>query len=87
MEFDWSKYKLSTKMKFDTPLEYILIIPDKEKLLISYKNTIKIYNINSLLLQNDLILDNIKKNRKFIFIKKWSNINMYKKYYFFNRIK
>ena len=40
MEFDWSKYKLSTKMKFDTPLVYILIIPDKEKLLISYKNTI-----------------------------------------------
>ena len=61
MEFDWSKYKLSTKMKFDTPLEYILIIPDKEKLLISYKNTIKIYNINSLLLQSNLILDNIEK--------------------------
>jgi len=33
----------------------------QKKLLISYKNTIKIYNINSLLLQSDLILDNIEK--------------------------
>ena len=35
MDFEWNKYKLTTKMTFDSPIEYILILPDKEKILIT----------------------------------------------------
>ena len=61
MSFDWDKYKLSNKLEFDTPLEYILIIPNQEKLLITYKSFIKIYNIKTFNLEGELNLDGIKK--------------------------
>ena len=48
MDFEWNKYKLTTKIKLDSPIENILIIPDKEKILITYKYSINIHNIKSL---------------------------------------
>lgn len=60
MDFDWSQYKLSKKLEFDTPLEYILILPDREKLLITYKSNIKIYNIQSFELEEEIKFENIE---------------------------
>ena len=60
MDFDWSQYKLSKKLEFDTPLEYILILPDREKLLITYKSNIKIYNIQSFELEGQIKFENIE---------------------------
>ena len=61
MDFDWSKYKLSNKLKFDSPIEYILIIPNQEKLLVTYKSSIKIYNIKSLVIESEINFYNIKE--------------------------
>ena len=61
MELDWDKYKLSNKIIFDTPLEYILLLPNKEQLLISYKSNIKIYNIKTLELKGEITFENIEK--------------------------
>ena len=60
MDFDWRKYKLTTKLKFDSPLEYILILPDCKKLLITYKSSIKIYDLKSLNIKAELKFDNIE---------------------------
>lgn len=60
MEFDWSKYKLSKRLKFDSPVEYMLILANQGKLLITYKSSIKIYNINTLNLEGEINLENIK---------------------------
>ncbi len=61
MSFGWNKYKLSNQLEFDTPLENILIIPNQEKLLITYKSFIKIYNIKTLNLEGELNLDGVEK--------------------------
>ena len=60
MDFDWSKYKLTTKLKFDSPEEYILILAERKQLLITYKSSIKIYDIKSLKLLGELKFDNIE---------------------------
>ena len=60
MDFDWSKYKLTTKLKFDSPLECILILPERKRLLITYKSYIKIYNIKTLKIEAELKFDNIE---------------------------
>ena len=60
MDFDWSKYKLTTKLKFDSPLECILILPERKRLLITYKSSIKIYNIKTLKIEAELKFDNIE---------------------------
>lgn len=61
MSFEWNKYKLSNKLELDTPIEYILILLNQEKLLISYKSFIKIYNIKTLVLEGELKLEGIEK--------------------------
>ena len=61
MSFEWNKYKISNRLELDSPVEYILIIPNQEKLLISYKSFIKIYNIKSLNLEGELKFDGIEK--------------------------
>jgi len=60
MDFDWSQYKLSKKLEFDTPLEYMLILPDRESLLITYKSNIKIYNIKSFEVEGEIKFENIE---------------------------
>ena len=61
MSFEWNKYKISNRLELDSPVEYILIIPNQEKLLISYKSFIKIYNIKSLNLEGEIKFDGIEK--------------------------
>ena len=61
MNFDWTQYKLSKKLEFNTPLEYILVLPKNEKLLITYQSSIKIYNIKSFELENEIKFENIEK--------------------------
>ena len=48
MNIEWNKYTLSSKMIFDSKIEYILIIAKNKKILISYKTNIKIFNIMTL---------------------------------------
>ena len=69
MNFDWSKYKLTTKLKFDSPEEWILILPERKKLLITYKSCIKIYNIKSLKIEAELKFDNIENIRNLYLLK------------------
>ena len=59
MDFEWDKYKLTTKIKLDSPIEFILIIPDKEKILITYKSSITIHNIKSLKEEGKITLEDI----------------------------
>ena len=61
MNFDWTQYKLSKKLEFNTPSEYILVLPKNEKLLITYQSSIKIYNIKSFELENEIKFENIEK--------------------------
>ena len=61
MDFKWDKYKLTTKIIFDSPIEYILILKDKEKILISYKSSIKIFNIKTLKEEGEMTFPNIQK--------------------------
>ena len=61
MDVEWNKYKLTIKMTFDSPIEYILILPDKEKILITYKSSINIYNIKTLQEEGKITLKNIEK--------------------------
>jgi len=78
MDFDWSQYKLSKKLEFDTPLEYILILPDREKLLITYKSNIKIYNIQSFELEGQIKFENIE-NIENLYLLKSGLISIVKK--------
>ena len=63
MDFDWSKYKLTTKLKFDSPEEFMLILPERKRLLITYKSCIKVYDIKTLKMEAELKFDNIEKIR------------------------
>ena len=69
MDFDWSKYKLTTKLKFDSPIEYMLILPKSKKLLITYKSSIKVYNIKSLKLEAELKFDGVENIRNLYLLK------------------
>ena len=69
MEFEWNKYKLTTKLKFDSPDEYILILSDQEKILITYKSSILIFNIKSLKKEGEINFDNIKKYENLYLLK------------------
>ena len=60
MDFDWDKYKLTTKLIIDSPIEYLLILPEKEKLLITYKSNIKIYNIKFLKVGSEIAFKGIE---------------------------
>lgn len=75
MSFEWNKYKLSNKLEIDSSIEYILIIPNQQKLLITYKSFIKIYNIKTLHLEGELKIDGIKEIGK-IFLLKNGNISI-----------
>ena len=70
MDFEWKKYKLTTKMTFDFPIEYILIFPDKEKILITYKSSINIYNIKKLQEEGKITLKNIEKIENLYLLKR-----------------
>ena len=61
MNFEWNKYKLSNKLEIDSSIEYILIIPNQQKLLITNTSFIKIYNIKTLNLEGELKFDGIKE--------------------------
>ena len=61
MDFDWDKYKLTTKLIIDSPIEYLLILQEKEKLLITYKSNIKIYNIKSLKVESEITFEGIEQ--------------------------
>ena len=61
MDFDWNKYKLITKLIIDSPIEYLLILQEKEKLLITYKSNIKIYNIKSLKVESEITFEGIEQ--------------------------
>ena len=58
MNIEWNKYTLSSKMIFDSKIEYILIIAKYQKILISYKTNIKIFNIMTLKEEGEIILGN-----------------------------
>ena len=58
MNIEWNKYTLSSKMIFDSKIEYILIIAKNKKILISYKTNIKIFNIMTLKEEGEIILGN-----------------------------
>ena len=70
MDFEWNKYKLTTKMTFDSPIEYIFILPDKEKILITYKSSINIYNIKTLQEEGKITLKNIEKIENLYLLKR-----------------
>ena len=70
MEFEWNKYKLTTTMKFDSPIEYFLILPDKEKILITYKASINIYNMKTLKEDGKILLKNIEKIENLYLLKR-----------------
>ena len=70
MDFEWNKYKLTTKMIFDSPIEYIFILPDKEKILITYKSSINIYNIKTLQEEGKITLKNIEKIENLYLLKR-----------------
>ena len=67
MDFDWSKYKLTTKLKFDSPEEFMLILSERKRLLITYKSCIKVYDIKTLKMEAELKFDNIEKIRNYIY--------------------
>ena len=69
MDFDWSKYKLTTKLKFDTPEEFMLILPERKRLLITYKSCIKVYNIKTLKMEAELKFDNIENIKNLYLLK------------------
>ena len=60
MDFNWDKYKLTTKLIIDSPIEYLLILQEK-KLLIIYKLKIKIYNIKSLKAESEITFEGIEQ--------------------------
>ena len=70
MDFEWNKYKLTTTMKFDSPIEYFLILPDKEKILITYKASINIYNMKTLKEDGKISLKNIEKIENLYLLKR-----------------
>ena len=70
MDFEWNKYKLTTIMKFDSPIEYFLILPDKEKILITYKASINIYNMKTLKEDGKILLKNIEKIENLYLLKR-----------------
>ena len=63
------KYKFTTKLKFDSPLEYMLILPERKRLLITYKSFIKIYDIKTLKMEAELKFDNIENIRNLYLLK------------------
>ena len=61
MNFEWNKYMLTTKIIFDSWIEYILILEKTEKILISYKSSIKIFNIKTLKEEGEITFTGIDK--------------------------
>ena len=61
MDFAWNKYKLITKLIIDSPIEYLLILQEKEKLLITYKSNIKIYKLKSLTVESEIKFEGIEQ--------------------------
>lgn len=69
MDFEWDKYILITKIIFKAPIEYLLIVPNKEKILISYKSSIKIFNIISLKEEGEITLSDVTQIENIFLLK------------------
>lgn len=61
MDFYWDKYKITTKLIIDSPIEYLLILQEKKKLLMTYKSNIKIYNIKSLKVESEITFEGFEQ--------------------------